>query len=1010
MSTSTTLPTGPLEHLAMDYAGLRERGLRLLERLAGAQWTDFNAHDPGITILEQLCYAITDLGYRINHPVADLIAGSDPAVALPGPAEILTCAPVTQADLRRQLLDIEGVANAWVEPLRAPSPPFYHLQGSDELHLQRDPGDPTAQPVQLAGLHHVLLQTSDRLSAEQALTCAAASLHRRRGLGEDYQLALLTSHEVWIQAKIEVGPIDQPADVLAEIIEQIEAYLAPPVRFTSRGDAADQGRSQDELYTGPYLDHGFVLGELPPLRAAVRASDLIHAIMNVPAVRAVRSLALATAAAAPRERWLLEIPAGQVPTLATSSELCLLRAGLPVRVDPAELQARLAARRLAAHAHRRSDAPHGQPPPRGRDRQLAHYRSILHQFPAAYGVGALGLPDRAPVERRAQARQLAAYLHLFDQLLANQFAQLANAHRLLSPEEAPLRTYFAQPIDDPRLRVDELLRHAPRVHRAWLAGAVEPGDDASARRSRFLAHLLARYAEHLGDHAHVGDSGSPRRSDADLVADRQAFLRDYPRLSRARGSGHDIFGDDQERSGLAQRLRLRLGLGERPRLHIVEHLLLRPIPEDARQIGDDADPRVPLLAGVHEPDPWSFQVSYVFEALPGDQPGGAFEQMVAQTILAETPAHLRPHLHWFGDDHTGAHWSDFDAAWAAFRAAHRAYRAASLHARRRPRAAPHPPPRRPRSRHRPLGVRPHLPAARPPPPASPHRRPWRRRRDHDRPQPARRDLQPTRPPQRRRDQPGRPPDRARGHRRDHRAARPSWPRGHQLPDPRREARRSRRGPATSSSLAARPGKRRPRRRSRPRRRPPRPPPARPQRRRPQPRRSARRPLRRRRRGRAARQPGGRHLPAPRRRRSRPRPLARPRRRHLRRDRPAHRPALRGPRSARPRQQGRRRPGSARAAQRAPRRRPLAADRGQPSRHRRAAPRRDPPPRRRAQPAPARQPTERPLPRLAAADPRRRISLRRPPRRPHPRSRARRRPANPRPAARHHPLGGAPAAR
>jgi hypothetical protein len=680
MSTSTTLPTGPLEHLAMDYAELRERGLRLLERLAGAQWTDFNAHDPGITILEQLCYAITDLGYRINHPVADLIAGSDPAVALPGPAEILTCAPVTQADLRRQLLDLEGVTNAWVEPLRAPEPPLYHLQGSDELHLQRDPGDPTARPVQLAGLHHVLLQTSDRLSAEQALTRAAASLHRRRGLGEDYQLALLTSHEVWIQAKIEVGPIDQPADVLAEIIEQIEAYLAPPVRFTSRGDAADQGRSQDELYTGPYLDHGFVLGELPPLRAAVRASDLIHAIMNVPAVRAVRSLALATAAAAPRERWLLEIPAGQVPTLATSSELCLLRAGLPVRVDPAELQARLAARRLAAHAHRRSDAPHGQPPPRGRDRQLAHYRSILHQFPAAYGVGALGLPDRAPVERRAQARQLAAYLHLFDQLLANHFAQLAGAHQLLSPEEAPLRTYFAQPIDDPRLRIDELLRHDPRVHRAWLAGAVEPHRDAISRRSRFLAHLLARYAEHLGDHAHVGDSGAPRRSDADLVADRQAFLRDYPRLSRARGSGHDIFGDSDERSGLAQRLRLRLGLGERPRLHIVEHLLLRPIPEDARQIGDDADPRVPLLAGVHEPDPWSFQVSYVFEALPGDQPGGAFEQMVAQTILAETPAHLRPHLHWFGDDPTGAHWSDFDAAWAAFRAAHRAYRAASIHA------------------------------------------------------------------------------------------------------------------------------------------------------------------------------------------------------------------------------------------------------------------------------------------------------------------------------------------
>ena len=117
MSTSPTLPTGPLEHLAMDYARLREEGIRLLGRLAGEQWTDFNAHDPGVTILEQLCYAITDLGYRIHHPVADLIAGTDPAIALPGPAAILTCNPVTQADLRKQVLDIEGVSNAWVEAL-----------------------------------------------------------------------------------------------------------------------------------------------------------------------------------------------------------------------------------------------------------------------------------------------------------------------------------------------------------------------------------------------------------------------------------------------------------------------------------------------------------------------------------------------------------------------------------------------------------------------------------------------------------------------------------------------------------------------------------------------------------------------------------------------------------------------------------------------------------------------------------------------------------------------------
>ncbi|MCP4658446.1 MAG: hypothetical protein GY856_23780, partial [bacterium] len=53
----------------MDYTSLRQEGIRHLERMAGGRWTDFNVHDPGITILEQLCYALTDLGYRIGHEI-----------------------------------------------------------------------------------------------------------------------------------------------------------------------------------------------------------------------------------------------------------------------------------------------------------------------------------------------------------------------------------------------------------------------------------------------------------------------------------------------------------------------------------------------------------------------------------------------------------------------------------------------------------------------------------------------------------------------------------------------------------------------------------------------------------------------------------------------------------------------------------------------------------------------------------------------------------------------------
>ncbi|MCA9636249.1 MAG: hypothetical protein KC420_09515, partial [Myxococcales bacterium] len=348
MTDARTLPTGPLEHLAMDYARLRAEGIRLLERLAGDQWTDFNAHDPGITILEQLCYAITDLGYRTALPIADLIAGTDLDVALPGPAAILSSDPVTLLDLRKLVVDVEGVKNAWIEAEGAEEPALALLPSSREVRLQAAAQDPDARPLDLAGVLRVLVQTDDRWPAEAVLARVAARLHSRRGLCHDYIVALVTPHEVWVDAKIEVGPIDDPAALLAEIREAIEAELAPPLRFAAAGSAAVERLEADALHEGPALDHGFVIDEAPPLRRTVRTSDLIHAIMNIPAIRAVRSLSLAASATGPRERWFLEIPPGQAPSLATGSRLTLLRAGLPVRVDAAAVQARVDARRQAA--------------------------------------------------------------------------------------------------------------------------------------------------------------------------------------------------------------------------------------------------------------------------------------------------------------------------------------------------------------------------------------------------------------------------------------------------------------------------------------------------------------------------------------------------------------------------------------------------------------------------------------------------------------------------------------
>jgi hypothetical protein len=101
-----------------DFGYLREKGLQYIQQLSGKMWTDHNLHDPGITILEVLCYALMDLGYRTNFSMNDLVTEPDGSIdrvnAFHPAHKIFTTHPVTVDDYRKILVDIPGIRNAWL--------------------------------------------------------------------------------------------------------------------------------------------------------------------------------------------------------------------------------------------------------------------------------------------------------------------------------------------------------------------------------------------------------------------------------------------------------------------------------------------------------------------------------------------------------------------------------------------------------------------------------------------------------------------------------------------------------------------------------------------------------------------------------------------------------------------------------------------------------------------------------------------------------------------------------
>ncbi len=145
MTTTPLRVTG-----ALDFYELRREGIGHLERAGSTHWTDYNSHDPGITILEALSYAITELGWRADFPIEDLLASAAtgattenpyPGQAFPTARTILTVNPTTPTDLRRLLIDVEPVRNAWVRCRDCPCGPGPAVRGLYDvlLELEADP-------------------------------------------------------------------------------------------------------------------------------------------------------------------------------------------------------------------------------------------------------------------------------------------------------------------------------------------------------------------------------------------------------------------------------------------------------------------------------------------------------------------------------------------------------------------------------------------------------------------------------------------------------------------------------------------------------------------------------------------------------------------------------------------------------------------------------------------------------------------------------------------------------
>ena len=643
MTESLTISNSPLKP-GMDYTRLRAEGQRLIAGLAGRVWTDYNATDPGITLLESLCYAITDLGYRLGFAMPDLLAGApdrrSSGKQFFSAREILTVNPLTVIDYRKLLIDINGVRNAWLEKAADAETPVVYEPASVSLSFPHGAIE-TGRPHKLNGLYSVLLELDGSEKRSVVIHEVEKRLRQFRNVGEDFaQVRVLSDAELTIKADIEVRRNADINEIFARVYNSLDNYLSPMPTFHTLDEWLASGWAIEDIFNGPPLEHGFLDdAELYGFqrRTEIYTADVISMLMEVEGVTAVRQVQLSQGRQAPVE-WVLKLrdPVGSRPVLKpitqifSAGDIALFNHdggnGLMPDVDIVveKVQSRQNRERKAAEAPAVSADIRL---PAGRYRNLTDFVSVQNELPGNYGVGRHGLTGSADDLRRAQAMQLQAYLLVLDQLLVNYLAQLANARELFAvqperdiaiPGTLP-RTYFTAPLPAESAGVEEIIANYDSDYPTWLAELVTDTEVDTDRMNRFLNHLLARHGQ---DFTHAAalypheDDGSSTQSPATavkVIPAKQRFLQDCVELSRNRASGFNYTDpstwDIDNVGGLKKRIcRLldiedyrRRSLAGEEGFHLIDHILLRPdLPSGQITFLGTDDPAIVLCRGTRK--------------------------------------------------------------------------------------------------------------------------------------------------------------------------------------------------------------------------------------------------------------------------------------------------------------------------------------------------------------------------------------------------------------------------
>lgn len=562
MKTSITIARHDVKNDPLSFYSLRKAAIGHAQAFSGEIWTDFNAHDPGVTILEQLCYGLTELNYRSEFNVEDYLAEPDgylnlTTLALAPPEDVLPARACTVADYSNLLLDgIEEIDRVWISAL-----PSSH-KGLYKIELQLTP----SQRAQCQARPSMMDKIIDKVSLVYG---------KHRNLGEDVgEIIIVEDKGYQLLADIELNDNVSPESVLAMIYHVSQQWLMGELVIESYEEQIKQGKSLETILTGPRTLHGhFQIRDSQIRDSQIRGrqtgqacrtlSSLYSKIRSIEGIEVINHLALIDA-----DGSLSSINATQghegldqeaQEQQSQLSQVIRNKAWLLIPDDPKNIKVSLQRHRQSlsldfetfkSHVEHRQFRQYSMRHTRqelsslyqvvqGSYRQVKHYHSVQQHFPVHYNLSLMGVQASGDPLDKAKASQLKGYMLIFDQLMANFSSNINNLKHLFSIDKHSTQSYQFYQFDSTSL--PGIAGLYPKSPKQTFDEILARFDHFYDRKGRLLDYLLALYGETLDQRIlrqfNVYDS--QQGLEAMLLDNKYQYLTSVVALGRDRGAGFD---------------------------------------------------------------------------------------------------------------------------------------------------------------------------------------------------------------------------------------------------------------------------------------------------------------------------------------------------------------------------------------------------------------------------------------------------------------------------------------